>query len=196
MGKGGYRSGAGRPAQYRKTSNFRHMDVRRLQRDGLLKDGMAYGWTWKDDSGNETASISVRIEGGGVRLMYRIGGEHDVSEHVRLIETACNYGGGRMWFVCPYCGRRCALVYIGRQVACRKCLKLRYPSQSDDDTDALWRKQRKLEAKLGGADYWRKPKGMHQTTFDRIRREIIELESKRDWLLVAKYRGMFGREYF
>lgn len=196
MGKGGYRSGAGRPAQYRKTSNFRSMDVRRLQREGLLKDGAAYGWTWKDDGGREVASIGVRVEGGGVRFTYQITGEHHVNEHVMIATTACNYGGGRMWFVCPYCRRRCALVYIGSQVACRKCLKLRYPSQSDDDTDALWRKQRKLEAKLGGADYWCKPKGMHQTTFDRIRRETIELESKRDWLLVAKYRGMFGSGYF
>lgn len=200
MGKGGYRLGAGRPAQHRKTSNFRHMDVRRLQREGLLNDGAAYGWTWKDDNGKETASISVRVEGGGVRFLYRVGGEHDVNEHVRLAETACNYGGGRMWFVCPCCGRRCALVYIGRQVACRKCFKLKYPSQSDDETDASWRKQRKLAAKIDsdGTDWVRtqKPKGMHQSTFQRIRRKIIEEDSRREALLVAKWRHLFGNELF
>lgn len=196
MGKGGYRLGAGRPAQHLKTSNYRHMDVRRLQREDCLKEGMAYSWLWKDDTGEEVASIGVRVEGGGVRFTYQITGEHHVNELVRLTETACNYGGGRMWFVCPYCARRCALVYIGRQVACRKCLKLKYPSQSDDETNASWRRQRKLEAKLGGADYWRKPKGMHQTTFQRIREEIIEEESQREALLVAGWRRMFGNEHF
>lgn len=200
MGKGGYRSGAGRPAQHKKTSNYRSMDVRRLQREGLLKDGAAYGWSWKDDAGNETASIGVQVEGGGVRFTYTIGGEHDVNELVRLTQTACNYGGGRMWFVCSYCAGRCALVYIGRQVACRKCLKLKYPSQSDDETDASWRRQRKMAAKIGAdGNNWlwkQKPKGMHQSTFQRIRGEIIEEESRRDMLLVTKYRRMFGSQYF
>lgn len=195
MGKGGSRWGAGRPAQHRKTSNFRHMDVRRLQRDGLLKDGAAYGWYWKDDTGKEIASISVRVEGTGVRFMYRIGGEHEVNQFVPLTKTACNYGGGRMWFVCPYCARRCALVYIGRQVACRKCLRLKYPSQSDDETYASWRRQRKLEAKLGGADYWRKPKGMHQSTFDRIHSAIIGEESRREAFLVAEFQRRFSMHF-
>lgn len=201
MGKGGYRLGAGRPAQHRKTSNFRHMDVRRLQREGLLKDGAAYGWTWKDaDTDEETASIGVRVEGEAVRFVYQIGGEHDVNELVRLTRTTCNYGGGRMWFVCPYCSRRCALVYIGRQVACRKCLKLKYPSQSDDETDASWRRQRKLAAKIGAdGNEWlwkQKPKGMHQNTLQRIRGEIIEEESRREALLVARWCSMFGSQYF
>src|SRR5690606_13988438 len=169
-----------------------------LQREDCLKEGMAYNWLWKDDTGKEVASIGVQVEAGGVRFTYQITGEHHVNELVRLTETACNYGGGRMWFVCPYCSRRCALVYIGRQVACRKCLKLKYPSQSDDETDASWRRQRKMAAKIGAdGNEWlwkQKPKGMHQNTFQRIREEIIEEESQREALLVARWRRMFGNE--
>jgi len=169
------------------------IDVRRLQREGFLKDGMAYDWAWKDDHGNVTSSIGMRIHGGGVQFDYRMG-EHRVSQHVSTTATACNYGGDRVWFICPHCNRRCAIVYISRKLACRTCQRLKYPSQSDDETDASWRRQRKLAAKLGGADYWRKPKGMHQNTFDRIQGEIIEEESRRDFLLYAKWRHLFGNE--
>lgn len=195
MGKGGSRYGAGRPAQHRKTYNMNRIDVRRLQRDGYLKDGMAYDWAWKDDQGNITSSVGMQVYGGGVQFDYRMG-EHKVSQRVAITATACNYGGNRVWFICPYCTRRCAHVYISRRLACRTCHRLKYPSQSDDETDASWRRQRKLEAKLGGGDYWRKPKGMHQSTFERIRGEIIEEDSRREALLVAKWRSMFGKEHF
>ncbi len=199
MGKGGYRNGAGRPAQHRKTYNMNRIDVRRLQRDGYLKDGMAYDWAWKDDQGNVTSSISMRIHGGGVRFDYRMG-EHRVSQHVSTTATACHYGGDRVWFICPCCNRRCAHVYIGRQVACRTCHRLKYQSQSDDLTDATWRKQRKLGAKIGsdGTDWaWtQKPKGMHQSTFQHIRGELIELESTRERHLMARWRHLFGKEHF
>jgi len=196
MAKGGRRSWAGRPARHQKTSAYRSVDVRRLQRDGLLADGRAFSRHWRDDAGNETASIGLRVHDGGVRFNYRLNDEVNIDQHVRLTTTACNYGGERVWFICPYCVQRCALVYISRQVACRKCLRLKYPSQSDDVTDATWRKQRKLEARLGGADYWRKPKGMHQSTFDRIREQIAEQETIRNADLVLKFRRMFGHDLF
>lgn len=192
MGKGGRRCGAGRAAQYRKTSSTRNMDVRRLQRDGLLKDNTSCSWHWKDDSGTVMASIGMRVHGGGIQFDYCLNDEHHISEHVKITTTACNYGGERVWFICPCCNGRCAIVYLSRQVGCRTCQNLRYPSQSEDETDATWRKQRKLEEKLGGSGYWRKPKGMHQTTFSHMHRQIIALESKRVELLVAGYRHLFG----
>lgn len=100
-----------------------------------------------------------------------------------------------MWFVCSYCSQRCALIYLGKQVACRKCLQLRYPSQADDEMDASWRRQYKLEEKLGGRSWWRKPKGMHQRTFDRIRMGILEEDFRREALLVAECRRFFGKDF-
>ncbi|PLC51433.1 hypothetical protein CR159_04240 [Pollutimonas subterranea] len=172
------------------------MDVRRLQRDGLLKDNTAYSWYWKDASGTVMAAIDVRALRGGVQFDYRLNDEHEVSECVQTTTTACNYGGERIWFVCPCCDRRCAIVYLSRQVACRTCQKFRYPSQSEDETDATWREQRILEEKLGGSGYWKKPKGMHQVTFNRMHSRIIALESKRVQLLGASYRHLFGDNKF
>ncbi len=43
------------------TSDYRALDVRRLQRDGLLIPGRSFGWSWTRD-GETVASIQVRAE--------------------------------------------------------------------------------------------------------------------------------------
>ena len=198
MGTGGYRMGAGRPGWHRKTGHMRQIDVRRLARDGLLQRASSFSWVWKDaDTGEATASIWMIVEPGCVRFQYRLDRERDVDDRARIITTACNYGGVRHWFACPCCGRRCAVVYLGQRVACRKCYRLQYPSQSDDVTGNSWRKTRKLAARLGadGADWeWKqKPKGMHWATFERIRAKLWEQESVRDAALCAVYHRLMAQ---
>lgn len=56
-----------------------------------------------------------------------------------------------------------------------------------------WRKQRKLEAKLG--QNWSKPKGMHTKTRERILEAIWECEGLRDDALVA-YMNRVGFKRF
>ena len=51
------------------TSDMRMLDVRRLQRDGLLTPGRAFGWQWTRN-GEEVASIQIRTEID--RVMLRI----------------------------------------------------------------------------------------------------------------------------
>jgi hypothetical protein len=46
------------------------MDIRRLQRDGLLTPGRAFGWQWTV-CGKEVASIQIRTEVDRVILNYR-----------------------------------------------------------------------------------------------------------------------------
>ena len=89
---------------------MRTVDVRRLAREKLLYDGASCGWKWWDDSGKQTASIWIRVEGGAVGFDYRLNGEHDVNDRARLVSTGCNYGGARQWFACPCCGGRCAVL--------------------------------------------------------------------------------------
>lgn len=192
MGTGGYRLGAGRPGWHRKTSAMYRVDVRHLAHDGLLRAVRAFGWEWKDDDGKPVASIRIQVELGGVRFQYHQG-EHEVDDLARVVTTACTYGGVRHWFSCPCCGRRCAILYMGKRVACRKCYRLQYPSQSDDVTGNLWRKKRKIAARIGsdGTDWaWtQKPKGMHQATFQRIRGELSDLDVQLDaWLCWAAAR--------
>lgn len=93
------------------TSDFRALDVRRLQRDGLLAAGQAFGWNWLRND-ETVASIQVRTEADRIILSYRHrtgGGEWQSEEYpVWLDWTPCTYGGRRAWFICPArgCGKR------------------------------------------------------------------------------------------
>lgn len=189
MGKGGSRYGAGRPGRHRQTHSMRTVDVRRLAREKLLYDGASFGWKWWDESGKQTASIWMRVEGGAVGFDYRLNDEHDVDDRAQLVRTDCNYGGTRQWFACPCCGGRCAVLYLGKRVACRKCHQLKYASQSDDLMRAIWRRKGKLAVHIGSnsADWqWAtKPKGMHYATFHQIRMELSELDRQLDRLVLA-----------
>ena len=51
----------------------------------------------------------------------------------------------------------------------------------------LWRKQRKLEAKLG--NNFRKPKGMHLRTFDRIFTQLNDVLGRQNALFIAGSRA-------
>lgn len=191
MPKGGWRWNAGRPGWKRKAEQSLRLDVRDLQRCGRLKPGTAFSWHWS--YGDEPAgSIGIGVEAGRVVLRYvwtpQGGAATPIECPIPLIETPCHYGGTRLWFACPCCGRRCAVVYFGGRVyACRKCLNVAYASQSEDQTNRLWRKQRKIERKLSGGagewNRWQKPKGMHQATFDRLREQVYECEAARDEIL-------------
>lgn len=163
------------------TSDMRALDVRRLQRDGLLTPGRAFGWNWSRN-GVTIASIQMRIEQGRVILNYRSrsnGGEWEAMEYpVRLEWTPCNLGGQRAWFLCPAqrCGRRVAILYGGRVFACRHCHRLNYQCQRETDDDRAARRADTIRRRLG----WEagilngeggKPKGMHWQTFERLRAE-------------------------
>ena len=130
------------------TEDYRSIDVRRWQRDGLLSPYQSFGWQWSRD-GEVVASIRVRTEQGRVFLIYRHrrNGEEwqDENYPVYLEWTACNLGGQRPWFLCPAqgCGRRVAILYLGSSIfACRHCYQLSYPSQRETDYDRAARRAR------------------------------------------------------
>lgn len=205
MGAGGMRYGAGRPGWKRKAEQSLALDVRQIARKGLLRTG-AFSWHWSNNYGEKVGSVGVRVarDPERVTLTYQWTPHNGEPRHVecslRIARSLCNYGGSRPWFLCPSCGRRCAVVYYGApggRYACRHCVRVSYLSQCEDETGRLWRRQRKLERKLaGGADEWngwRKPKGMHQQTFDKLRRQIWELEFRRDELLAVQTASLLRR---
>jgi len=178
---GGFGSGRGQGGKDT-TSNMRPLDVRRLQRDGLLAPGRAFGWHWSRN-GEEVASVQMRTEVDRVTLNYRsrsYGGEWQAMEYpVRLEWTPCSYGGARAWFRCPAqgCGRRVAKLYLGSAIfACRHCHQLAYECQRETDDDRAARRADTIRKRLG----WEagilngegdKPKGMHWRTFGRLKAE-------------------------
>lgn len=190
MGAGGMRFGAGRPGWKRKAEQSMAFDVRQVARKGLLRPG-AFSWHWTSNYGERVGSVGVRVAGDAERvtLSYQWTPYNSEPLHIDcslwIERTPCNYGGTRPWFLCPSCGRRCAVVYFdaaGGRYACRHCLRVAYLSQSEDETGRLWRKQRKIERKLVvGADEWNweKHKGMHHQTFGRLWDRYWQLEMRR-----------------
>jgi len=55
---------------------------------------------------------------------------------------------------------------------------LGYSSEAEDTCSRLWRKQRKLEARLG--ENGERPQGMHQRTYERICAKLDAVEGAKD----------------
>lgn len=193
MGTGGMRIGAGRPACYVKAEHCQRLDIRVWNRRGLLQPGTSGTWRWIESySGEARGTIGFQVREDHVHLDYSVGGTPS-GQNVAITRTSCNYGGTRPWFVCPVRGERVAVLYMrAGRFACRHCQQVAYASQSEDALDRAWRKQRKVEAKLGKD--WRKPKGMHWATHDRLRSIFWECEERRDRAL-AVYVGAFVRRH-
>ena len=55
------------------------------------------------------------------------------------------------------CARRMAVLYLRTNgFACRRYQRIAYASQSGDDLDRPWRRQRKADAKVG--ENWQRPR--------------------------------------
>jgi hypothetical protein len=186
MPRGGHRYGAGRPGWKAKAEQSLPLDVRRMHRAGVLWAGYRGSWKWTNSYTDEfVGRIGFTAERGGLALSYLLDGEPR-DQYVPLTETPCHFGGVRQWFICPIGGERVAVLYMNRgRFACRRCNCIAYLSQSDDLSGRAWRKQSKLEHRLG--DDWQRPKGMHRVTYERLLSKVWECEMVRDGLLYLKF---------
>jgi hypothetical protein len=200
------RSGSGRHyhcGSKSTTDDYRSLDVRRLQRGGLLEPGLSYFQQWLR-SDEVVAKIGIRTEADRINLSYRnkSGGEEwqDMNYPVYLDYTACTYGGRRVWFICPAvgCGRRVAVLYSGKVFACRHCHNLVYESQRESSTDQKSRKADKIRKRLG----WQpgilnangvKPPGMRWKTYELLCAEYDTLEQIAFNGIAHKF-GFFDRQ--
>jgi hypothetical protein len=146
-----------------------------------------FSWRWSWTHSDEPAgNITVASRETAIELRYRWtpswGDPQQKSYTVPLDRTPCRYGGSRPWFRCPWCCRRVAVVYGlsgDGYFGCRHCLRLAYMSEAESTLERLWRRQRKLEARIG-EDYER-PKGMRTRTYDRIIGQINDIEERKDY---------------
>jgi hypothetical protein len=109
---------------------------------------------------------------------------------VHLTWTRCNYGGKRPWFIClggvegDYCGRRVAKLYgADSYFLCRHCYRLVYDSQRQDYARRKLTKTQNIRARLGSSrsllePFPPKPKGMHWSTYWRLRLKAMVAEQQ------------------
>ena len=176
--------GSGRRSSYggkNKTENSLPLDIRKLQRTGLMAPGRGISWEWSVN-GKPIAGIRVKVEVARVVLAYRHRprGESEwqnVEQLAYMEHTPCTYGGTRPWWLCPSCGRRVAVLYSsGKHYACRHCYKLAYTSQGESIDDRALRQAQKIRKLLGGTanmmeQFPSKPKGMRWKTYWRLHTE-------------------------
>ncbi len=183
MGSGGWR-------KHGRIEHFPRLDLRLLNRHGLLKQGRAFSWRW--DRAGVVAGVLVDDD----HLIVKHAGQDGqtgewcrASSWVTLTTTPCFFGGSRAWLVCPGCGRHCVTLYLlllGNEWRCRVCTDLRYACQSESRADRARRKAGRLRRQLGGGDDLSlpvpdKPTGMHWSTYERLRaRESATYSLSRD----------------
>lgn len=167
--------GSGRRGGRNLTDDFLRLDVRKLQRAGVLQPGWRGSWQWMWRSGRK-ADILIEASESSIRLRYtnpRNGQRKDYDYRVRLSRSTCHYGGSRPWFVCPACGRRVAILYGGSVYACRRCHQLAYESQRETSGDRAIRKADAIRRRLGwpagiALPMGDRPKNMRHTTYLRL----------------------------
>lgn len=157
---GGYGSGRYQRLavkNYRRVNQFHTVDIRQVRTAHRL-----------------TADKPARIE-----FTYRLKGNPEVVAVSAAVVWVPYPYGLRPFFECPQCGRRCCLLYLAEQYACRQCLGLSYPVQFETKQNQGFRRAWRARLKLVQADGRsacgdpipdsRKPKGMHWRTFNRLR---------------------------
>jgi len=165
------------------------IDISYLKKTDSLAKGKSGTLSWTRN-GHPAGSVGYANHGDWFELRYEYtpngqGEPISVKQSIYFDYTPCHFGGDRIWFSCPHCGRRTRIIYsYGKYFTCRKCANLNYGSQHETPMDRAYRKARKHRAKL--KTKWFnpndlserpifKPKGMHQTTFDRLRWKEINL---------------------
>jgi hypothetical protein len=188
----------------RKIERFIRLDIRFLKRKGWLQPGPSFPLKWKNgfrarcEVGDDFLVLIYERErpSGENQPGYPVLGEcGDMKLWVPLTWTPCNYGGRRPWFICPECDRRTGVLYLaGKYFQCRVCHELQYRCQCETPLDRAHRRKRKLKKRLG-PDPERKPKGMHQRTFERLRGEVIDAEVRADEITNAAFER-YSRRFF
>ena len=177
--------GSGRPSGNgkRKAEDALPVDIRKWNRQGLIYPGSRITSSWSV-GGRVYNTIGAVALADRLILQYKYRGE-SIEQDIRFTWTRCNFGGKRIWFLCPCCSRRCAVVYTyEKYFACRLCSNIAYQTQNETWQDRLFSQANRLRKRIGARPGAAnplpifKPKNMHQKTWDQIRWQIKLLESR------------------
>lgn len=159
--------GSGRYCRWSSTTTIeevKRIDIRFMRRKGMLYAGGFGSLSW-NRNGEPAGDVRYTCHTDRIVFNYRFRSSGDDWEAVAPVvyfdRTPCHIGGERLWFICPNCRRRCAVLCLnGKWPACRKCYKLPYRSQCEDRLGRLQSRQQKLEEMLWGdkRKWWRRAK--------------------------------------
>lgn len=183
---------------HEKVEDFKRLDIGSLHKAGHTNDGYVGQWGWYSN-GELQSVIEISTEKQQLIVKYSVG-QQNFNYPIQLQVTPCHYGGSRYWFSCPRCDGRVATLYIASNLLfhCRKCQKLNYTCQQDMKLSATRHVMYKLRDRLG----WRydnawmrpsrkiRPKGMHQTTFDKLVERHDALENRANRYCMASFKSL------
>ena len=173
--------------QRRCTAEFPSLDVREWVRLGALDELGRFTWGHLDEDGTLGFEIDVDYDGETAVIEYSASvGDGPVRRIVDVIDLERqpqHFGSTRVWFNCPECQRRVAILYINAPAQCRQCLNLSYPSQKERPRRRAERRARKVRLKLGGESSGplpEKPKHILWSTYERLKarhdRAVLEAD--------------------
>lgn len=167
-----------------RTDQLPSIDVRKLLTVMNKAQCKAIDLKWGSSS---APSLQVRLVFADGAMVMTLQRPHapSITKWLNLDQTDCHFGGMRLWWVCPIrgCEARVALLYVrGAVVGCRRCLSLRYRSQSESPSARAFRALERTRRSLG----WQpgalngegpRPTGMHRDRFSEVcRRYASQLE--------------------
>ena len=165
------------------TEEFNKIDIRYMRKAGLLGPNYTGTLSWSC-RGEPSGSINYLCYQGRLELSYsyREGTDEwqQITQLIPLDRTPCNYGGERLWFLCPNCKKRVAILYSASKLfLCRHCYQIPYSSQNGGFLDKLINQQCKLGKRIFeyyeyGEGYGKK-KGLHWKTFNRLHEKYQRL---------------------
>lgn len=154
------------------------LDIRYLKKHGLLNPNTKGTMRWSL-CGRPTGCTHFQMLTDHLVLIFkylpREGSESTTMvQDIYFDHTPCNYGGYRQWFKCPGCYRRVTVLCLnGPDFRCRHCYNLAYLSQHQSSRHRAIYQKHKLGERVfehyEKGEGWGKPKGMHWSTFERLK---------------------------
>ena len=117
-----------------------------------------------------------------VEFNYQYHGKH-YNYSIQVSKTPCNYGHYRYWWLCPKCSKRVGMLYCAGLYVCRHCIGANYQTQLQQPIDRIYIKLNAIRARMS----WQvgvihgigeRPKGMHNSTYNRLLNEYEQLTDK------------------
>lgn len=188
--------GSGRSGRKAKSNMLCGFSVTQCRQNGVLIPGKKSVIRWKF-WGNPAGAVTTHATETALVVSYALPGailgplRHDHS--VRYLFSECHYGGRRMWFECPSCGRRVGKLFVrAERVICLDCGNLTYNTRCKGKGDRAISAMHTIERLLGAVPSGSlpdKPKGMHWRTYIGLARR----HAQHDSVFMGRINSIFGK---